>query len=114
MPLPAQQNAGQEPTGPGTDRVGFPRDYARQFQVLRTVERAEKQQIVTVYGNERAASVKATGDLPYPYGSVIVMETAGALKDERGNARLDEKGHLLKGKVAGLHVMRREKGFGEA
>jgi hypothetical protein len=114
MPLLAQEKAGEGQTAPATDRVEFPRDYAMWFHVLRRVERAEKQQIVTVYGNDRASSVKAGGDLPYPYGSVIVMETAGALKDEQGNARRDEKGHLLRGDVAGLHVMRREKGFGEA
>ena len=37
---------------------------------------------------------------------MIVMETADASKDERGGPR--------KGNVVGLHVMRREKGFGEA
>ena len=74
----------------------------------------EKQQIVTVFGNERAASVRSSEDLPYPYGSVIVMETAGAIKDEQGKPRVDDKGQLRKGGVIGLHVMRREKGFGEA
>jgi hypothetical protein len=104
----------QEPPAPAEDRVGFPQNYAKAFEVLRTVERLEKQQVVTVFGNERAASVRRADDLPYPYGSVIVMETAGALKDERGKPRLDNEGHLRKGDVVGLHVMRREKGFGEA
>ena len=99
---------------PKVDRVGFPKDYSKTFEVLRTVERPEKQQVVTVFGNERAASVRGVEDLPYPYGSVIVMETAGAIKDEQGKPRLDDKGHLRKGDVVGLHVMRREKGFGEA
>jgi chitinase len=103
----------QQPA-PEADRVGFPKDYAKAFAVLRTVERPEKQQVVTVFGNERAASVRTAEDLPYPYGSVIVMETAAALKDEQGKARLDDKSRLRKGDVVGLHVMRREKGFGEA
>jgi hypothetical protein len=114
MPLPAGERNEEKPTGPAADRVGFPRDYVNRFQVLRRAERAEKSQIVTVYGNDRAASVRGPGDLPYPYGSVIVMETAAALKDGRGNARRDAQGHLQKGEVAGLHVMRREQGFGEA
>jgi cytochrome P460 len=113
-PLPAWEPGGEDPTAPAADRVGFPRDYAKRFHFLRRAERAEKKQIVTVYGNDLAASVKAAGDLPYPYGSVIVMETADMLKDEQGNARRDGQGHFLKGEVAGLHVMRREKGFGEA
>ena len=41
-------------------------------------------------------------------------ETAGALKDGDGKPQLDGEGHLRKGDVVGLHVMRREKGFGEA
>jgi chitinase len=99
---------------PHEDRVGFPDDYAKKFDVLRTVERTEKQQVVTIFGNERAASVRDASALPYPYGSIIVMETTGALKDAQGKPRLDENGHLRKGEVVGLHVMRREKGFGEA
>ena len=69
---------------------------------------------VEAVGNERAATVRESADLPYPYGSVIVMETSGVLKDEQGRPRLDDKGRLSKGDVVGLHVMRREKGFGEA
>jgi hypothetical protein len=97
-----------------TDRVGFPQDYAKAFTVLRTFERPEKQQVVTIFGNDRAASVRTTQELPYPYGSVIVMETAGALTDEQRKARIGDSSPLRNGAVVGLHVMRREKGFGEA
>ncbi|HWE35435.1 MAG TPA: glycosyl hydrolase family 18 protein [Isosphaeraceae bacterium] len=103
-----------DPPAPGEDRVGFPKDYATAFEVLRRVERLEKRQVVTVFGNARAASVRRVGDLPYPYGSVIVMETAGALKGDDGEPRRDEEGRLRKGDVVGLHVMRREKGLGAA
>ncbi len=85
MTAHAVENAvagGGEPSAPGEDRVGFPKEYAKTFEILRTVDRLEKQQVVTVFGNVAAASVRASGDLPYPYGSVIVMETSGALKDE--------------------------------
>jgi hypothetical protein len=104
----------ENPPAPEADRVGFPKDYSKTFKILRMVERPEKQQIVTVFGNERAASVRRFEDLPYPYGSVIVMETAGAIKDKQGKLRVDDKGHSRKGDVVGLHVMRREKGFGKA
>jgi chitinase len=105
----------ENPPAPKAAAVGFPKDYSKTFEVLRRVERPEKQQIVTVFGNERAASVRRSEDLPYPYGSVIVMETAGAIKDEQGKPRVDDnKGQFRKGAVVGLHVMRREKGFGEA
>ena len=103
-----------DPSAAEEDRVGFPQDYLKRFEVLRTVEKPEKQQVVTVFGNERAASVRRFDELPYPYGSVIVMETASVIKDEQGKPRLNDNGHLRKGDVVGLHVMRREKGFGEA
>ncbi len=102
------------PPAPGSDRVGFPEAYQENFKVLRSINRAEKQQVVTIYGNDLAASVTRTNDLPYPNGSVIVMETADAKKDAASKPLLDEQGHYRKDKILGLHVMRRGKDFGEA
>ena len=99
---------------PKVDRVGFPKGYAEKFQVLRTIIKKDEQKVVTIYGNEPAASVTNTAQLPFPYGSVIVMETASASKDALGKPILDEKGDIHKGQITGLHVMRREKDFGEA
>lgn len=99
---------------PTIDRVGFPKGYLATFQVLRTVIRTNEQKVVTIYGNKAAASVTTAAQLPYPYGSVIVMETAKVLKDAQGKPVLDARGDLQKDKVAGLHVMRREKDFGQA
>ena len=100
---------------PATDRVGFPKNYQTEFQVLRTVNRdGDTPKVVTVYGNARASSVNRTNDLPYPYGSVLVMETVAARKDGTDKPQRDDKGFFQRGEVLGLHVMRREKGFGEA
>lgn len=107
-------SAGEDPPAPEVDRVGFPRDYRETFTILRRVNRQEKQQVVTVYGNREAASIDRADQLPYPYGAIIVMETASAVKDAGGKSGLDDKGHYQAGPVSGLHVMRREKGFGEA
>src|SRR5262249_21220262 len=101
-------------SAPIVDRVGFPEGYQQKFQVLRTFNKKEQQQVVTIYGNDLAASITRTNDLPYPYGSVIVMETANALKDSDGKPVADDKGIYRKDKAVGLHLMRREKGFGEA
>jgi hypothetical protein len=103
-----------DPPAPTADRVGFPKGYRETFEVLRSVDREEKKQVVTVYGNDKAATVRSADDLPYPNGSVIVMETADAKKGPDGNPLLDDKGRYRKGGVVGLHVMRRGKGFGEA
>lgn len=99
---------------PATDRVGFPKNYRETFTVLRRENRAKKQQVVTSYGNAAAASVERKEQLPYPYGSVFVLETAAAAQDTTGQPLLDEKGFYQRGAVTGLHVMRREKGFGES
>ena len=99
---------------PTVDRVGFPKGYAQAFQVLRTVAKTNEQKVVTIYGNTAAASVTNAVQLPYPYGSVIVMETANVLKDTQGKPVIDAQGNPEKDKVAGLHVMRREKDFGQA
>lgn len=100
--------------GPAQDRVGFPKGYAEVYEVLRVVNKPDEQKVVTVYGNKEAASVTNAMQLPYPYGSIIVMETASVLKDAQGKPVTGEKAVLQKEKVTGLHVMRRERGFGEA
>ena len=102
------------PPAPAEDRVGFPKDYQVKFEILRTVRRTKELKVVTVYGNKPAASVTNAAQLPYPYGSILVMETAHALKDAEGKPALDTAGELRRDKIAGIHVMRRERGFGEA
>ena len=99
---------------PATDRVGFPKAYAKSYEVLRTVPREDGKKLVTVYGNRAAASVTNRTQLPYPQGSVLVMETAGTVKDATGQPAKDAAGNVVKEKVLGLHVMRRGKDFGVA
>lgn len=83
---------------PAVDRVGFPKAYAETFQVLRTVNKEKELKVVTVYGNEPAASITNAAQLPYPYGSVIVMETASTLTNAQGKPLLDGHGGLRKDK----------------
>lgn len=99
---------------PTVDRVGFPTNYTRGFAVLRRVVRKDEGKIVTVYGNPAAASVTNATQLPYPYGSILVMESATIAKTPENQPRLDAHGDPVPGTVTGLHVMRREKDFGSA
>jgi hypothetical protein len=101
-------------SAPKTDRVGFPTGYREKFEVLRTKVDKEKLKVVTVYGNAKAASITNLAQLPYPNGSVLVMETAEAEKDGEGKPVFNAQGGLSAGKVQGMHVMRRGAGFGEA
>ena len=105
----------EEPSPAATkDRVEFPTNYATTYQVLRTVARDEGKKLVTVYGNAKAASVTNSAQLPYPYGSIIVMETASIATNRQSKPVQKPVGTFRKDQVLGLHVMRREKGFGEA
>jgi hypothetical protein len=99
---------------PTLDRVGFPKGYLETFQILRAVTKTNEQKLVTIYANKAAASVTNSAQLPYPYGSIIVMETATLLKDAHGKPLINRQESFQKDKVAGLHVMRREKDFGQA
>jgi hypothetical protein len=101
-------------SAPASDRVGFPKGYSQIFTVLRTVNKPTEHKVVTVYGNALAASVTNRVQLAYPYGSVLVMETSTILLDSQGQPVLDAKGSVRKKDVTGLHVSRREPGFGEA
>jgi Cytochrome P460 len=98
---------------PTAGHVVFPQGYQENYQVLCRFDKTGKKELVTVYGNDPAASVSTTSQLPYPYGSVIVMETSSAASDSDGKVVLDETGHYRKDKVLGLHVMGKERGFGE-
>ncbi|MSU63841.1 MAG: hypothetical protein EXS31_15815 [Pedosphaera sp.] len=110
----AASGAETDSPAPSVDRVGFPKDYAKGYEVLRTVARDEGAKVVTVYGNAPAASVTNRTQLPYPNGSVLVMETASTVKNAEGKPVKDAGGALQKDKVLGLHVMRRGKDFGAA
>jgi len=101
----------EDPPAPAVDRVGLPKDYQSAFRQLRSSENAKDKTVIAVYGNA-AAAAKQDGN--YPYGAVIVMETWSTLRDEAKNVRLDEARHFRKDQVTGLHVMRKERGFGEA
>jgi uncharacterized protein (TIGR02246 family) len=101
---------------PKVDRVGFPKEYRTIFKVLGVPARtnASSDVVLTAYGNDLAVSVTNAAQLPYPNGSVILMEFTEALKDAEGKPLLDANGQLQKGKVQHVDVMRRGEDFGEA
>jgi uncharacterized protein (TIGR02246 family) len=102
-------------SAPVADRVGFPRDYRTQLRLLAAPAfNAKLGMVQTAYGNEPAASAMSSATLPYPYGSVLVMEFASVIKDEGGNPLLEPNGNAQRGAITRIDVMRREHGFGEA
>ena len=98
---------------PAADRVGFPKNYQTQFKVLGVRVRDEAPEVLTAYGNTRAASVSSRTQLPFPEGSVILMEFSYALRDANNQIVRDANGIVQKGAVEHVDVMKRGKGFGE-
>lgn len=99
---------------PAADRVGFPKDYRTQYKVLGVTIRDQAPEVLTAYGNDKAASVANREQLPFPEGSIILMEFSYALRDENNQIKRDANGVVLKGEIEHVDVMRRGKNFGEA
>jgi cytochrome P460 len=95
------------------DRVGFPADY-RGYAVLRSANITSQSRLGTIYGNVPAASIHEAAKLPYPNGSVMVMEWATPVKNADGSPVVGADGLWQKGEVVRLDVMRRGAGFGTA
>lgn len=95
------------------DRVGFPVGYQNDYTVIRTVNKTQPMKFATIYANHAAASIKETGQLPYPAGSILVMEWAEPLKGADGALLTGANGLWRKGAVVRVDVMRHEPGYGE-
>lgn len=106
----SMEMGGAPATGPAEDRVGLP-DYSR-FARLRTFYGAQRQRVGIVFANDRAASVTEPGGLPYPHGSIFVVEWRRALTDPAGLPLRDPAGEVRTAEVVQIDVMRREPGFG--
>jgi len=98
---------------PATDRVGFPKNYRTEFKPLGVKVRDQTPEILTAYGNAKATAVSGRGDLPFPDGSVILMEFSYALRDANNQIVRDANGVAQKGEVEHVDVMKHGKGFGE-
>lgn len=95
---------------PQTDRVGFPEGYQDTFKLLFVFDRPDNKQVRVICGNDIAATVKPGA--PFPYGSILVMETYRAKQDAAGNVVKDANGRYIREALAGIFVQRKEPGFG--
>ncbi len=110
--LPIALISAAEPSGPAVDRVGLP-DYSG-YAFLRTFYASDRNRVGLVYANPAAASIAAREALPYPYGSIFVVEWRDALSDPAGAPLRDANGDVRGGDVVQIDVMRRERGYGAA
>jgi plastocyanin len=99
------------PPAPLVDRVGFPDDYQTKFVPLFAFDRPDNRQIRVVYGNHLVTNTPK-GE-PYPYGSIIVMETYRSRTDAQNVPLRDGNGRYIRDTLTAIFVMRKERGFGQ-
>jgi hypothetical protein len=98
---------------PQPDRVGFRSGYRETFVRIRVSDRADSKTTAIIYANLAGATVHPGEPGPYPYGSILINEAWSTVKDEAGQVLLDENGHYKLDRLEKVHVMRKERGFGE-
>jgi hypothetical protein len=110
-PMPSTSNVTQvQGPAPKIDRVGFPEGYQTNFTLFYVFDIPENKRVLVAYANDNASSIKL--GQPFPYGSILALETYSAKQDAQGNVQKDANGHLLRDQLQGIIVMRKEKGFG--
>jgi hypothetical protein len=116
MPPPTQPSTTPTPAtpvqgpAPKIDRVGFPEGYQTNFTLFYVFDISENKRVLVAYANDNASSIKL--GQPFPYGSILALETYSAKQDAGGNMQKDANGHLIRDQLQGIIVMRKEKGFG--
>jgi hypothetical protein len=102
------------PAAEPVDRVGLPRDYRTAFRKIRVSDRPDTKTTAIIYANAEGATVRPGEAGPYPYGSILINEAWSTVKDASGNVMMETDGHYKLDKLEKVHVMRKERGFGEA
>lgn len=120
-PEPTATQTGPPPTpeptetlgpAPSEDRIGFPEGYQDNFHLLYVFDRPDNVQVRVICGNDMAALAQP-GE-PLPYGSVLLMETWRAKRNEDDSPVRDENGRFIREELSGVFMMKKEEGFGEA
>ena len=73
-------------------------------------DRPDNKQVRVICGNDKAIAVKP--GQPFPYGSVMVMETYRTVQDAKGVPIKDANGRFIRESLTGIFVQRKEQGFG--
>ena len=107
---PAPQIAALTAPDANVDRVGLPEAYRERLGTFYVFDRSDNRQVRHVFGNQQALAARE--GQPFPFGSVLVMETWRAKLGPDNQPALDASGRYEKDELAGIFVMRKELGFG--
>ncbi|HYC44598.1 MAG TPA: cytochrome P460 family protein [Burkholderiales bacterium] len=94
----------------GPDSIAFPQGYEK-WQLYATVDRYDSKQYRELYTSPEAVKAVREGR-PIPDGTVIAMAIHSAQLDDKGVPVKDANGRFVKGKLAGVTVMEKRKGWG--
>jgi plastocyanin len=100
----------QSQPAPLVDRVGFPDNYQTEFVPMAAFDRPDNRQVRVIYGNHLVTNTPK--GQPYPYGSILVMETYRARVDAQNNPLRDADGRFIRDALNAIFVMRKERGYG--
>jgi ketosteroid isomerase-like protein len=98
---------------PAKDGSGFPANYQSEFAALGVAFNERSAEITATFANATAASVERAGQLPYPEGTMFVMEFANPRRDGEGQLLRDPAGQVVKGEILHVDVMRKSRAAGE-
>ena len=96
----------------GPESIAFPADYEK-WQMYATVDRYDSKQYRELYAKPEVVKAVREGR-PIPDGAVLVMAIHSAQVDDKGAPQKDAKGRFIKGKLAAVTVMEKQKGWGAA
>jgi plastocyanin len=95
---------------PMQDRIRFPQDYQRTYKKLLQFDRPDNGQVRTIWANPTAAAAQYWES--FPYGSILLFESAAAQRDAGGNIMVDQDGHFIPGPVTTVFIKQKEAGWG--
>jgi len=94
-------------------RIQFPADYKTTFTNYLNLDRTQNpDQIIRLYANDIALEgLRASGE--FPEGSILMGEIYKAKKDPEGKVMVSRLGRRIKGDLALLAFMEKQKGWGD-
>lgn len=101
------------PIGAEEARIQFSKDYQTKFTNYLSLDRVQNaDQIIRLYANDIALKgVRENGE--FPDGSILIGEVYKAVKDADGNVMKSSLGRRIRGGLALVAVMEKQKGWGE-